>query len=86
MNASNEADPTGDFSGDIQVSKKLPSKADLEKAANLPVLDVSGKPHAFKTLLPSADKLNRVLIIFIRHFFCGVSASFSITDPPLSEV
>lgn len=65
--------PTGDFSGDIDVSSKLPSQKDLENVADLPVLDVDGQPHAFKTLHSSQDGPQRVLIIFIRHFFCGVS-------------
>ena len=65
--------PTGDFSGDIDVSSKLPSQKDLENVADLTVLDVDGQPHAFKTLHPSDDGPQRVLIIFIRHFFCGVS-------------
>lgn len=87
MNASNAENPTGDFSGDIEVSKKLPSKGDLEKIANLPILDIAGKPHAFKTLHSSEDGPNRVLIIFIRHFFCGVSNTvFCKIKPCLSEV
>lgn len=65
--------PTGDFSGDIDVSSKLPSQKDLENVADLPVLDVDGQPHPFKTLHTSQDGPQRVLIIFIRHFFCGVS-------------
>lgn len=65
--------PTGDFDGDIDVSNKLPSKEDLEKVADLPVLDVAGKPHPFSTLHSRPDGSTRTLIIFVRHFFCGVS-------------
>lgn len=65
--------PKGDFSGDIDVSSKLPSQRDLENVADLPVLDADGQPHPFKTLHSNQDGPQRVLIIFIRHFFCGVS-------------
>lgn len=65
--------PTGDFTGDIDVSNRLPSKEDLGRAADMPVVDGSGKLHLFKSLHSSPDSPMRVLIIFIRHFFCGVS-------------
>ena len=66
-------DPSADFKGNIKVNNNPPTKEDLEKVADLPVLDKDGKKHTFKGLY--ADNENgprRVLIIFIRHFFCGV--------------
>lgn len=66
--------PTGELKGDIEVSNKLPSRSDLEKIADWPVLDGSGQKIAFKDLYSSANGSRRVLIIFIRHFFCGVCA------------
>ena len=63
--------PLGDFEGDIKVSNKLPSQSDVQKVSTLPVLDAAGKSHSFKSL---HDGKRRVLIVFIRHFFCGVSA------------
>lgn len=71
--ASKANDPSGDFEGDIKVNNNPPTKADLEKVADLPVLDVNKKSHTFKSLW--ADDENgprRVLVVFIRHFFCGV--------------
>lgn len=71
--ASSEKDPSGDFKGDIKVTTRLPSKEDVERVAELPVFDRDGGKHTFKSLY--ADNENgprRVLIIFIRHFFCGV--------------
>ena len=65
-------DPTSEFKGDIKVSNNLPSSLDLERIADLPVLDASGEKHSFKSLYSRADGSRRVLIIFIRHFFCGV--------------
>ncbi|KAL8969115.1 MAG: hypothetical protein Q9183_002148 [Haloplaca sp. 2 TL-2023] len=63
----------GDFKGDLDVNNNLPSRKDVNKVADLPVLDSSGKPHAFKTLYTPSDNsdTSRTLIIFIRHFFCG---------------
>ncbi|MCJ1427376.1 hypothetical protein MMC29_005279 [Sticta canariensis] len=69
--ATNPEGVTGEFKGDIEVSNKLPSKGDLERIADLPVLDDAGEAHAFKTLYSSTAEARRVLIIFIRHFFCG---------------
>ena len=66
-------DPSAEFKGNIKVNNNPPTKEDLEKVADLPVLDKDGKKHTFKGLY--ADNENgprRVLIIFIRHFFCGV--------------
>ena len=63
--------PPHDFDGDIKVSNKLPSHSDIQKVSTLPVLDAGGKPHTFKSL---HDGKRKVLIVFIRHFFCGVSA------------
>ena len=65
-----------DFKGDIKVNNNPPTKEQLEKVADLPVLDVNGKPYTFKSLY--ADNENgprRVLVVFVRHFFCGVCLS-----------
>ena len=55
---------------EAKVSNKPPSKSELQRVANLPILDASGKSHSFKSLYEGKTK---VLIVFIRHFFCGVS-------------
>ncbi len=64
--------PTCDPNGDIDVSSKSPSRSDLAKVADLPVLDAAGKSHTFKSLYAHNDR-QKTLVIFIRHFFCGVS-------------
>lgn len=64
---------TDDFRGDIKVNNNPPTKEQLEKIADLPVLDVNKKKCTFKSLY--ADNENgprRVFVVFIRHFFCGV--------------
>lgn len=68
-------DPSADFEGDIKVNNKAPTKEQLEKVADIPVLDANKKSYTFKSLY--ADNENgprRVLVIFVRHFFCGVCA------------
>ncbi len=63
--------PDGEFSGDIKVSQKPPTAADLRAVDDLPVLDADRHSIPFKSLYHSPDT-RRVLVIFIRHFFCGV--------------
>ena len=71
-------DPQADFVGDIKVNNNPPTKATLEKVAELPVLDSDKKSRTFKSLYAdNEDGPQRVLIIFIRHFFCGVRSPFS---------
>lgn len=76
---------TADLKGDIDVNDNLPTQIDLDKVAELPVLDSNGKPHSFKSLYTPTDdnETSRTLIIFIRHFFCGVS--FVNPYPQLAE-
>ena len=71
-----------DFKTDIKVDNEPPSKQDLEKIAELPVLDKGKNSRTFKSLY--ADNENgsrRVLVIFVRHFFCGVRLLSAL--PPL---
>ncbi|KAL8860313.1 MAG: hypothetical protein Q9178_003284 [Gyalolechia marmorata] len=70
--ATQSVGPTAEFNGDIDVNHNTLRRKDLERVAELPVLDKDGKPHAFKSLYaPINDDRSRTLIIFIRHFFCG---------------
>lgn len=55
----------------------LPSPETQRKVANHTVLDRHGKEHLFKSLY-SGDAA-RVLVIFVRHFFCGVTLSLSLS-------
>lgn len=66
------SNPTDDFTGDLKVSQKPPSRAELESVGDMPVLDADGKTHTFRSLFSSEDQQSRTMIIFIRHFFCGV--------------
>ncbi|KAL8796563.1 MAG: hypothetical protein Q9182_007355 [Xanthomendoza sp. 2 TL-2023] len=84
---------SGDSSSDTDVNNNPPRRKDLEKVADVPVLDKDGKPHAFKSLYtPTNNERSRTLIIFIRHFFCGNcqeylrSLSTSITPETLNKL
>lgn len=66
-------DTAADFKGDVKVNNNPPTKEQLEKIADLTVLDADDKPHTFKSLYADNENGKRkVLVIFIRHFFCGV--------------
>jgi hypothetical protein len=57
-------------------SSTVPSKAILDRAADLTVNDAQGQAVSFRDLyLVEPGHSRRVMIIFIRHFFCGVSSS-----------
>ena len=64
-----------DFQGDVLVSNDIPTQADLDKCSDLLVLDAQGTSRPFKTLHAGEGVAPRQLIIFVRHFFCGVSMS-----------
>ena len=62
--------PTGD---DIQVDNTIPSQELLKRIADYPVLDINGKSIPFKSIYTGPNVARRVLVIFVRHFYCGVS-------------
>ena len=54
-------------------TQKLPTRKQIGAVAALPVLDADHKSIPFKSLY---EGKNRVLIIFVRHFFCGQCQEF----------
>jgi hypothetical protein len=62
-----------DFQGEVQTNNDIPSTKTLSKIENHAVLDRHGKSHTFKSLYAGPGVARRVLVIFVRHFFCGVS-------------
>ncbi|EHK25668.1 uncharacterized protein TRIVIDRAFT_31809 [Trichoderma virens Gv29-8] len=60
-----------DFDGELSTDNVLPSAAVQKKIEEYLVLDSNGKSRTFKSLYAGNNKARRVLIIFIRHFFCG---------------
>lgn len=62
-----------DFKGHVKVDDRAPAKDTLEKVADFPLLDVDRKKHCFGSLWKDDEEgARRVLVVFIRHFFCGV--------------
>lgn len=53
-----------------QDSYKSPDTKTLQEAGELKVQDKAGKELTFKSLYE--DQAGQQLIVFIRHFFCGV--------------
>lgn len=70
-------------SSDIEAvaSERLPTDEELEVAGDFLLYDADKKPHTFKSLYSGPEhEGTRQLIVFIRHFFCGVcSLPFPIT-------
>lgn len=67
-----DVDGTAEFEGEVNTNNDLPTQATLKKIQNLPILDADGKTVPFKNLYTGPNVARRVLVIFIRHFFCGV--------------
>lgn len=62
-----------DFAGELSTTNELPADATIKNIEDYVVLDKHGKTHTFKSLYNGKNVARRVLIIFVRHFFCGVS-------------
>lgn len=61
------------FRGDLDISDAPPTPAALASAGEIPVYDSVGNSRLFKSLFSVGEVVgDRQLIIFIRHFFCGV--------------
>ncbi|KAK3359074.1 AhpC/TSA antioxidant enzyme-domain-containing protein [Lasiosphaeria hispida] len=60
-----------DFQGAVETNNELPSPETLARIENYIVLDRDGKSHSFKSLYTGKHVARRVLLIFVRHFFCG---------------
>ena len=75
-----------DFSGEVETNNDLPSVETQRKIENYVVLDRHGKTHTFKSLYSGRSVARRVLVIFIRHFFCGVSRKLRAPSPGASPL
>lgn len=62
-----------DFDGHVETDDEIPSPQVLRALENHIVLDSAGKTHPFKSLYSGPNVARRILVIFVRHFFCGVS-------------
>lgn len=73
----NSIDNTAEFVGDIDTNNALPTPKTLRKIDSYQLLDAEGKTHTFKSLYSGPGITKRVLVVFIRHFFCGVNISIA---------
>lgn len=74
-----------DFPKNVDVNDALPSEETLAKVARYSLLDVNDKQVLFRSLYEGTNgekKNHKVLVIFVRHFYCGVSFKL---DPALAE-
>lgn len=74
-----------DFQGEVLSNDELPSQETVRRIGDYIVLDRHGKTHTFKSLYTGRNVARRVLVIFVRHFYCGVSLdymSFCLPPPP----
>lgn len=74
-----------DFDGTVNTNNELPTAETLAKIGDYMLLDRDGKSHPFRSLYSGKHVARRVLIIFVRHFFCGVRPplpSQPPTNPP----
>lgn len=64
-----------EFPSNVEVNDDIPSEEQIAKVADFPVLDVDGKEVPFRSVYEGdrEKKINKVLVIFVRHFYCGVS-------------
>ena len=75
--SSRNSEPAIDFAGDVDTNNVLPTQALLSKIEAYPVLDRDGKSIPFKSLYTGPNVTRRVLLIFVRHFYCGVRLPLS---------
>jgi hypothetical protein len=68
----NGVDNTADFAGEVNTNNEIPGQDVLRKIQDLSVLDREGRAVPFRSLYEGPNVTRRVLVIFIRHFFCGV--------------
>lgn len=68
-----DAKDTETKSNGPQATEELPTSETCHNIEDYELLDREGKKHSFKSLYDGPTSAGRVVVIFIRHFFCGVS-------------
>ncbi|KAJ5168717.1 uncharacterized protein N7482_004311 [Penicillium canariense] len=58
-------------SAEVPSNDKPPSTDAIRKVEDYMVFDSKGEKHTFQSIYDGPDSTGRVLVIFIRHFFCG---------------
>ncbi|KAK6359642.1 hypothetical protein TWF696_000786 [Orbilia brochopaga] len=62
---------------------QLPSQPEWDLALKLPIQDADGNTHTFESLIQPDRETDTVLVIFIRHFFCGLCQNYVESLSPL---
>ncbi|KAL1297367.1 hypothetical protein AAFC00_004907 [Neodothiora populina] len=61
----------------VDDQNRLPPESRVIEAGELPVFDSDGKPHKFRSLWDRREPTERRnIIVFIRHFFCGMCQEY----------
>ncbi|KAJ5239455.1 hypothetical protein N7468_004074 [Penicillium chermesinum] len=80
------APEVNDKTSQTMTSAEVPSAETLHKVGEYTVLDRKGEKHTFKSILEGPAATDRVLVIFIRHFFCGTVPPDDIKKLPGTSV
>lgn len=65
-----------DFPSILDLNDNPPTEEEISKVADYPVFNIDGQQVPFRSLYENTTeekKTHKKLIIFVRHFFCGVS-------------
>ena len=77
------------FPKDVDVNDGIPSEDLVAKIAKFPVYNAEGREVPFRSVYEGLDgekKNHKVLVVFIRHFYCGVrSVSHLVIVPSLTS-
>jgi hypothetical protein len=68
--------PQGEKAPNDQVNDDLPTAEAIKIADAVEILDDKGEKHTFKSVYGGPESPHRVVVFFIRHFFCGVKYPF----------
>jgi hypothetical protein len=70
----------------VQSPGKAPSQEALDRAGDVSIFDAEGNSRPFRSLYEGPRAIGeQQLIIFVRHFFCGVSPSHRATAARLTD-
>jgi hypothetical protein len=65
------------FRDEFDITDNCPDATMLEEAGEIPIYDSEGNSRPFKSLYSGDEAIGeQQLVIFVRHFFCGVRYSF----------
>jgi hypothetical protein len=68
------------FKDQIDISDNLPDAKTMEQVSEIPIFDSEGNSRPFKSIYSGELAIGeQQMVLFVRHFFCGVSFSFIVT-------